>query len=117
MEIKLSTNNHNILTSGIVFTHERSSDINIEVKADNGFSFTVVLKFSENNIKERDLKKEIIGNTIVFNCINFDSFGAGTTTPISLATVGGKEWFMHFWAYQMGDMGPRKVEYTILEKE
>ena len=52
MEIKLSTNNHNILTSGIVFTHERSSDIKIEVKADNGFSFTVVLKFSENDTIE-----------------------------------------------------------------
>ena len=82
------------------------------------FEFSIILRFFEDkDNKDRDFRKEVNGNKIIYECVNFSSSGAGTCQPLSIATVAGKEWSMHFWASQPIEDGPRKVEYSILEKE
>lgn len=117
MELCMSTNGYKIIANGNVLLIEKNSEFTMYIKADNGFEFYVTLDFvQDEEKKDRDFKKEVIGNKLIFKCINFSDAGAGTTEPLSIATVAGKEWFLHFWASQPIKNGPRKVEYSILEK-
>lgn len=115
MNITISTNGYNIVSHGDIILYDDNSEMKLDIETDNRFSFSVIFKFIKD--KEQGLKKEVDGNNIIFECINFDPLGTGTNLPISIATVGGKEWFLHFWCYVMGESGPRRIEYSILEKE
>ncbi len=118
MEIKISNDNYNIISSGTVIMYKGDSELKFNVKASNTFSFELVLKFITDDNKERSLRKTVIDNRIIFECTNFkESLGVGTTEALSIATVSGKEIFFHFWSYSMGERNTRKIEYTFLEKE
>ena len=117
MELNITTDGYKILKSGTIVAIDAQADINFELKAVDGFSFNVILRFIDDNNKEKMLDKEIVENTIIFKCYNFNKLGTGTTKAISLATVDGKEWLIHFWSYILGDGGPRKLEYSIFERE
>ena len=118
MELCMSTNGYKVITSGSVLLLEKNAELEMHITADNGFNFDIVLKFIEDeDKKDRDVIKEVDGKKIIYKCINFSTSGVGTTKPLSIATVDKKEWFLHFWANQPIENGPRRVEYSILEKE
>lgn len=117
MKIEFSTNGFKVVQTGMVLLYDKNSDLTMRLTADNGFSFQIVLQFITDTNSEQRLDKEVNGNTVIFKCINFKSLGTGTLEPLSLATIDDKELFFHFWSYHMADEGPRKVEYTFLERE
>ena len=119
MDFSISTNNHKVISSGMVILNDVDADLKLEVKASNDFTFTVILRFINNEDGEVGLKKDIDGNTVIFKCINFNNtLGTGTVKPLPLATVSGKDVLLNFWSYLLGDKSSaRKVEYTFLEKE
>ena len=45
MEIKISNDNYNIISSGTVIMYKGDSELKFNVKASNTFSFELVLKF------------------------------------------------------------------------
>lgn len=119
MKFQISTNGYNVISSNTVILFDSNSELKISATAIDGFSFDVILRFIKNTEEEKNLHKAVSGNTITFECINFDNaLGTGTVAPLLLATVEGKDIYMHFWVYLMGDSGKvRKVEYTFLVKE
>lgn len=118
MDFKISTSGYNVVSSGSVILYGADSELRLSVVASKTFSFEIILEFIKNDEKEQNLSKAVEENTITFKCINFNnSLGTGTVEPLSIATIGGKKLFLHFWSYLMGDASVRKVEYTFLEKE
>lgn len=118
MKIKLSNAGYNIISSGSVILYEAHSELKFSIEASEDFSFEIVFQFINDDKKERSLDKEVRDNTIYFKCVNFENaLGVGTMNPLPIATVAGKEWFLHFWSYTMGDNNVRKVSYTFFEKE
>ena len=85
----------------------------------DGFSFNVKLFFETDETKEEQfVEKKVTENEFVVRFTNFDNpFGSGTSKPIELATLDGKELYMHIWIYAIGKSDrkttARKVEYTV----
>lgn len=121
MQINLSSGNYKIVSSGQTFLFGLYEDLKITIMADNGFKFSVVLKFEVDLKNETDLygkqkiDKKIDGNIIILTCFNFDDEGTGLTKPISIAQIEGKEVFLMFWSYLEGSENGkvRSVKYTI----
>lgn len=120
MKFEVKTDGYKVIRSERVILYEYESDCEINVDTENGFKFTIVLKFINdgNDKKEISVNKEVNGNTMTFRCANFDNvLGSGTIKPLPIATLNGKEVFMHFWSYSIGDSKTRVLDYTFLEKE
>lgn len=117
MEICISTNGYKVISHGDVLLYDGNSEMKMDVTADNNFKFTILIKFIQSENGKTGLDKKTDQNTLIFECTNFQTMGTGTTSPIPIATIDGKGWFLHFWAYKASDNSPRRVEYTILEKE
>ena len=97
---------------------DSKADAIFDIDTERDFQFKVILKFTKDDNEEKyELSKDVSGDSIIFTCVNFTNpLGTGTIEPLSVATVGGKEVFMHFWSYLEAE-GVRKVEYTFLQKE
>lgn len=118
MKIEMSTGKYKIVLSGVAFLYDVTSKLSMKIDTENEkkFSFEIILEFTTDETNEKRVKKDVKGNTIYFTCLNFsDALGTGTTKPIPVATVSGKELVLHFWAYTSDEM--RKIEYTFLMEE
>lgn len=115
MQISLSSGNYNIVSSGQTFLFGLDKDLKINMIADNGFEFSVILKFAKDLYGEYRIDRRIDGNMIILTCFNFDDMGTGLTRPISIAQIEGREVFLMFWSYLEGrENGKvRSVKYTI----
>lgn len=117
MNIKASTNEYDILSSQTVILYDFNSELKLDINASSDFSFNVILQFTKDSTNKFAIEKETKEDTLIFKCVNFNnSEGTGTVQPIPIATVSGKEWYLHFWTYSLGNGGTRKIEYTLLEK-
>lgn len=115
--IRYSDNNL-ILDSGSLLAFSSTSDIQFDIKMSEHFSFNLTFKFESNGKKEYDIKSSIQGNNIVITCINFDNpLGTGTNKPLPLATFGGKQIFLNFWVYGLGNNSARKIIYTLYKEK
>lgn len=116
MQINLSSGNYNIISSGQVFLFGEEEHFRIDLIADDGFQFALVLKFLKDSSEEIYVKQEVEGNTIIYTCSNFQDEGAGVVEPLKIATVGGKQLFFMFWSYLEGvpeKKQVRSIKYTI----
>lgn len=120
MNITLSTGGRRVLSSGTAILNSSDSDLKFEIEH-NEFSFCIILKFINRKGNEQSMEKEVKSedNTLILKCTNFNNaLGTGTLKPLPIATVSGKEIFLHFWSYLLGNKeSTRKVEYTFLEEE
>lgn len=120
MQISLSSGNYNIIDSRQIFLFNEKDDLKINVVADNKFQFSMIFKFWSDSSDKQDITKEIIDNNIIFSCINFHDMGTGLSSPVSIAKIDGKEYFLMFWSYLEGEenKGPvRSVKYTIYSEK
>ncbi len=116
MKVEMSTGKYIIEQSGVVFLYDITSELKMKIDTEKNFSFEIILKFATDGTKEQKVQRDVTGNTIYLTCYNFsNALGTGTTNPISVATVSGKELLLHFWSYTSDTM--RKVEYTFLMEE
>lgn len=118
MKIEMSTGKYRVVLSGVVFLYDATSKLSMKIDTENdkNFSFEIILEFTTDETNKKRVQKDVEGNTIYFTCFNFsESLGTGTTEPIPVATVSGKELVLHFWSYTSDEM--RKVEYTFLMEE
>lgn len=116
MQINLSSGNYNIISSGQVFLFGEEEHFRIDVIADDGFQFALVLEFIKDSSEEMNVTHKIEKNTIILTCSNFKDDGAGSVKPLHIATVGGKQLFFMFWSYLEGTTEngqARSIKYTI----
>ena len=120
MQINLSSGNYNIISSGQAFLFGEEEHFRIDVIADDGFQFALVMKFLKDSSEEMNVTQKIEKNTIFFTCSNFQDDGAGSVEPLKIATVGGKQIFLMFWSYLEGapeKKQARSIKYTIYSEK
>lgn len=113
MQVYLSSGDYDIINSGYVFLFGKDEDLKIDIDAENGFKFALILKFRKDDSVEKKIEKEMIDQTIILSCINFRNNGTGLASPVNIATVNGKELYFMFWAYQEGEDEVRGIKYTL----
>ena len=109
MLVSLSSGNYDIVASGQAFLFSKDKDLRIDIQADNGFAFSLILNFIENESVEQDLQLKTNDREIVLTCINFANTGAGVKEPVKVATI-------IFWAYLEGTVS-RSVKYTLFSEK
>ena len=116
--IKTSTGGMDILDSGSLLAFSSTSDIQFKVMLNDTFGFDLILKFESNGESRHSIQSNIIGNTITFTCINFDStLGTGTAAPIELAVFDGKKVYINFWVYSLAQNSAREISYTLYKEK
>ena len=116
MLISLSSGNYDIVSSGQAFLFSKDKDFRIDIQADNGFSFSLILNFIENESDKRDLQVKTNNNEIMLTCVNFESAGAGLKEPFKLAEIDGRNLYFLFWSYLEGKAS-RSVKYTLFAEK
>lgn len=123
MEVKAFSDDLKIVSSGSLLMATQDSQLRLDVKATDSFSFSIVFRFVREDGRMQAIDKKIEetsdGATVIYSCVNFDNgLGTGTIEPLELATVSGNELLISFWVYLMGDSdrGARKIEYSMFEK-
>lgn len=95
MHINTYSGNYIVFASGMLFSFSEHDDFRLEIVPSAHFSFNLYIKIIEDGGK-RDIQKKVSGNNIYFTCSNFGA-GAGTTSPLEIATADNKKIFIHFW--------------------
>lgn len=117
MQVKLTSQQHEILDYGTVFLFDENADLTLNIAADNSFEFILSINFTNDISNTQSLNTEVSGNCIKLTCINFSAEGTGLTAPMELAVVNGKRLYFMFWVFIEGtaDGKPkvRKIEYTL----
>lgn len=117
MQIKVSSNQYDIVASSTVYLFEKEADLTMNIKADNGYTFSIVMKFEENSTKELSIQKDVQGTTIFLTCYNFNESGSGLSEPVQIAMVDGKPLYIIFWSYLDGNEKDQKqvrsVRYSL----
>lgn len=117
MQVRLSSQNREIISYGTVFLFDKNGDLTLEMEAENSFKMLVTILFTEELSDKSRIETAISENHLKITCINFASQGTGLTAPMELAIVDGKKIYFMFWAYLEGNAENkakvRKVEYTL----
>ena len=59
MEIKISNNGYNVVSSGTIIMYDADSELKFSVKASETFSFELILKFITDANEKQALDKEV----------------------------------------------------------
>jgi len=117
MQVKLSSQNREIISYGTVFLFDENSDLTLNINGDNYFELTLTISFVEDISQKQRIETNIFENHLNIICINFMAMGTGLTTPLEIAVIDGKKIYLMFWAYLEGSEDKkskvRKVEYTL----
>ena len=117
MQVKLSSQNREIISYGTVFLFDENSDLTLNITGDNYFELILTISFVEDISQKQRIETNIFENHLKIICINFMAMGTGLTTPLEIAVIDGKKICLMFWAYLEGSGDKkskvRKVEYTL----
>lgn len=114
MKVKVYTGNHEIISSSTVMLYDQKSNLVFDVDT-NHLKFSIELIFADDGTDNKVINRTIdtMNNKITLVCNNFNNlFGTNTTLPVSIATIKGKEMYLHLYVSKMED-GIRRVNYTI----
>lgn len=113
MLIKKTSGGKEIIETGSIILYDTSSNLSLEVKCSETFSFSLIIAFQKKGDK-RDVDVTVENNKITLVCNNFENImGTGILSPIELATFNGKKIFVNFWVCALGDSGFKRVDYTL----
>ena len=115
MLISLRSGDYDIVASGQAFLFSKDEDFRIDIQADDGFAFSLILIFSTDESGKQDVQMKINDNIITLKCINFENTGTGMKEPVKVATIDGRDLYFTFWAYLEG-IASRNVKYTFFCK-
>lgn len=116
MRISLSSGKYDIVASGQAFLFSKDDNFRIEIQAENGFAFSLLLNFRENESGKQDIQAKTNDDEIVLTCLNFKSTGAGLKEPVKLAEIDGRKLYFIFWSYLDGKAS-RSVKYTFFAEK
>lgn len=117
MQVKLSSQNREIISYGTVFLFGENSDFTLNIDAGNFFKLVLTINFVEDISQKQRIETDFLENHLKITCINFASQGTGLTAPAQIAIIDEKKIYFMFWAYLQGSKKnkakTRKVEYTL----
>ena len=116
-EVTCTTGGAEVIASGLGITYSPGADYDIHMAFDDGFAFTVRLKFRK---EDPDGKPQMRTTTdeeshiITVECRNTDdAIGSGTTSPFEVAVWHGGTVSMNFWVRASDDGKNREVRYSV----
>ena len=119
MNIKIFSEEKEIVDSGSVILFDKNSDLKFDIKStEYNFNFTLKFNFIDNGDEvtkgESRIKTKIDGNIINLTCYNFNnSLGIAPVSPYELATIGGRELYLNFIVYQLSKESSKHIIYTL----
>ena len=117
MQIQLSSRGHEIVGSGMAYLFDTDAELTMNIEADDGYSFRLVMKFEEDSGREQCIEQNVQDNTIFLTCYNFIETGTGLYEPAQIAVINGKPLFLVFWSFLDGTEKEKKkmrsVRYTL----
>ena len=77
------------------------------------------LKFIEDNSGNFDIYNDIVDESMVITCVNFNGFGTGLKHPVHIADTDGKAIYLMFSSTLVGseENKTRSVKYTIFQEK
>ncbi|MGN0333366.1 MAG: DUF6864 domain-containing function [Lachnospiraceae bacterium] len=121
MQVRLSSQEREILDHGTVFLFDANADLTFNITSEDSFEFLLTINFVEDIYGTRRIEKTISENCIKITCTNFSAEGTGLAVPMELAVINGKKIYFMFWAYLEGTeekkTKARKVEYTLYSEK
>ncbi len=100
MQVKLSSQNREIISHGTVFLFDENGDLTLNIDAGNSFELVLTVKFSEDISQKRRIETDLSDSHLKITCINFVSQGTGLTAPLEIAIINGKKYILcsgHIW--------------------
>lgn len=116
MLISLSSGNYDIIASGQAFLFSKDKDFRIDIQEDQGFVYSIILNFVENESGKQDVQVNFNDNQIVLTCFNFERTGTGVKKPVKLSGFGSRTLYFIFWSYLEGEAS-RSVKYTLFAEK
>lgn len=117
MQVKLSSQNREIISHGTVFLFDENGDFTLNIDTEDSIKLVLTIDFAEDTSQEQRIETNISENHLEMTCINFKAAGTGLTVPLEIAVVEGKKIYFMFWSYLEGNEDKkskaRKVEYTL----
>ncbi len=114
MKIQLFSGQHRIIASGETYLFNDSDDLMIDITDDDGAPISIVLRFIDRP-GQMDISNEIIDDSMIINCYNFNSKGAGLKHPCHIADIDGRPLYFIFATelLSMAEDKMRTVKYTL----
>lgn len=118
MQISLSSGRYDIVKSGYTFLDDEANNLQIDFLADNGFAFSVLLKFIQDASERRGVQVSTTDNMIKLSCNNFKDDGEGLVSPLKVAVIDGRALYLMFWSYVEGNEARHRiVKYTLFHEK
>lgn len=111
MQVKLSSQNREIISYGTVFLFNENSDLTLNINGDNYFELILTISFVEDISQKQRIETNIFENHLKIICINFMAMGTGLTTPLEIAVIDGKKNIFDVLGISGGKRG-QKIEST-----
>ena len=115
MRVNQSSGNYRIIAGGDTFLFDPWGDLSVNIENDKGDQIKLVMRFSNDEKKAHRVETEIVDDSLVMTCYNFDSLGTGLKRPTHIADMDGKAVYLLFSSQYIGnkDQGTRSVKYTV----
>ena len=115
MQVHVTSGNYSIIASGEVFLFNPYEDLKIKIDDGDEFQLSIVMKFTEDSSVKYDIKTDVEDDSLVINCINFNSIGTGLKRPAHIADADEKKVYFMFSSSYLGDTNEkaRSVKYTV----
>ena len=113
MEVKLSSNNFDIIASGETFLPNEWSNLTIQINGQ--VNACVIIEFLSDSSNESKIDRKVVGDCLVLYCYNFNTLGKGLIKPLPIAEIENRELQLIFWTYLEGNDNSkiRRVKYTF----
>lgn len=123
MKVKLSSNNYDIIATGIAFIYDDNFTITLYDDNDTKDITVVIELIKDENCKKQAIKSSIIDNELYLQCINFldKDDKSGIIKPVCIAESDlGKKMYLMFWIQREGSAGcirTNTIKYTIFKEK
>ena len=119
MQVYLSSGKYDIIASGEAFLFDYLGNLEIQICKDADPMIKLVLKFEEDESFERNIRTEVVDDSLAVTCVNFTGLGAGLKAPVHIADVDGKEVYFMFFSNCYGEKNSkvRSVKYSVFKEK
>ena len=121
MQVKLSSQNREIIDHGTVLLFSENADFTLKMVSEEGLEVELTVLFQENPGGKQEVQTDVADNHVTLTCINFSATGTGMSFPVQIAVLDGKTIYFIFWAYLDGTKGNqakvRRIVYTLYAEE
>ena len=119
MQVAMSSGNYDIIANDEAFLFGPNEDLTVQVIDESELLVRIVLKFVENDSGEFDIYNDIVDESLIITCVNFDGLGTGLKRPVHIADSNGKEIYFMFSSTLHRNMENRirSVKYTLFREK